>query len=196
MDIIYGCREVLLPWAQKKMPFNQFEFPDEAQTIGVANDTELLCVAVYHNYFPAFRSISMSIAATSTQWATKSVFGKLLAYPFLDLQCQRITTWQPDWHKRARKLVEGVGFKEEGRLRKGGGDCDVVILGLLREEAERWLCWADHPLYTPRKEELQDGQAKIDASTRSSGNRSSAECGQQGDGNCPGWVELGQPDNA
>lgn len=99
----------------------------------------------------------MSIAAASPRWASKEVFGTMLGFPFLQLGCARVTTWQPEGHKIAHKLVKGVGFKVEGIKRKGFGDKDTVMLGLMREEAEPWLRFCQLPAYDLSVKEQTDG---------------------------------------
>jgi len=158
-EVVYGQMDRFLPWAASRMPFTSFEFPDEAATIAVVDGESILAVAVYHNYYPQWKTVSMSIAADEARWASKKIFGIMLAFPFFDLKCERITTWQPEWHEKARKLVQGVGFIEEGRMRKGFGDCDTIILGLLRKDAEPWLQASEHPAYSPYREEIPHGQA-------------------------------------
>ena len=40
---------------------------------------------------------------------------------------------------RAIRLNEGLGFVREGLVRRGFGNDNAVILGLLREDAEKWI---------------------------------------------------------
>lgn len=54
------------------------------------------------------------------------------------LGCVRATALIAESNKKAIKLAKHAGFKEEGKLRKGAGDEDQIVLGMLREEC-RWL---------------------------------------------------------
>jgi len=83
--------------------------------------------------------IEVSIASVSPRWATRRVVGTILAYPFNQLQCVRITGITPLSNAKAQNLVKRLGFKQEGILRRGFVDDDAVIVGMLREEAEPWL---------------------------------------------------------
>lgn len=158
MKIILGESPRLLPWAAELMPFQNFTWGPNCNTIGVENkDGDLIAVAVYHDYYPSCGVICMSLAAKSPRWATPRVFAEMLAFPFLGLGCQRITTYQPEGLTHAHKLVEGVGFKLEGVMRRGFGDRDARIYGLLREDAERWLCKSQIFAYNRDNKETDDG---------------------------------------
>tara|TARA_B100000242_G_scaffold267029_1_gene216273 strand:- start:696 stop:869 length:174 start_codon:yes stop_codon:yes gene_type:complete len=41
-------------------------------------------------------------------------------------------------NKKSRRLLEALGFKEEGRLRNYHGSEDGVVYGILKEESEKW----------------------------------------------------------
>lgn len=99
---------------------------------------EVIAGIIYHNFIPEFKNIEMSMVATSPRWATKNVIKQLLSYPFNQLNCQRITTCIASRNQRAIKLNQGLGFKHEGTLRKGCGDDDMFVLGMLKEDAKKW----------------------------------------------------------
>lgn len=136
----YPCGRDLVPWAAERMPFcENFEFAEGANARGVVVDGVLKCVAVYHDFFPQFETISMSLAADDASWASREAYGALLHFPFVELGCESITVWQPIDHVRAYKLVKGVGFKDVGTMRRKMKGVDVRVLDLLKHEAERWL---------------------------------------------------------
>ena len=58
----------------------------------------------------------------------------MLAYPFEQLGCERITGLVLEDNKAARKFDEGVGFQLEGTIRKAHQGKNILIYGLLREE--------------------------------------------------------------
>lgn len=59
----------------------------------------------------------------------------------LSLRCQRLTAITPRRAKAARRFLDAFGFKREGLIRKGFGDDDAVVSGMLKREweASRWL---------------------------------------------------------
>jgi len=69
---------------------------------------------------------------------TRRFLRALFYYPFLQLGCERITVLIDDNNLKSRRLVEHVGWKLEGRLRRARPGGDVLLYGLLREEC-RWL---------------------------------------------------------
>lgn len=110
--------------------------------IGVeAEGGEPLGGVVFSNWQPACRSIEVSFASSSPRWLTRPIIRTIMAYPFGQLGCQRVTAVTPRRNKPARRFVEVFGFKREGLVRKGFGDDDAVISGLLKREwdASRWM---------------------------------------------------------
>lgn len=72
-------------------------------------------------------------------WLTPGNLAGFFWYPFDQLGCARVTAMIHRKNKASRTLVEKLGFKVEGVLRKAaptGGD--IIIYGLLREDC-RWL---------------------------------------------------------
>jgi RimJ/RimL family protein N-acetyltransferase len=110
--------------------------------IGVeAEDGRPLGGVVFSNWQPACRSIEASFAADGPRWLTRRLIGQILSYPFGQLDCQRITALTPRRATAARRFLEAFGFRREGLVRKGFGDDDAVVSGLLRREWEtsRWV---------------------------------------------------------
>ena len=111
--------------------------------IGVeAEDGRPLGGVVFSNWQPACRSIEASFASGSPRWLTRRIIAAILSYPFVQLDCQRLTTLTPRKAKAARRFIDAFGFKREGLVRKGFGDDDAVVSGLLKREWEggRWGC--------------------------------------------------------
>ena len=109
--------------------------------IGVESEEgEPLGGVVFSGYQPAYRSIEVSFASASPRWLTRPIICAMMRYPFDQLGCQRLTAVTPRRNKPARRFVEVFGFKREGLVRRGFGDDDAVISGLLRREwdASRW----------------------------------------------------------
>ena len=80
-------------------------------------------------------SVEVTIAADSPRWATRQTIQTLLAYPFMQLKCQRVSAFVRKGNKRARRLNEGLGFVLEGRLRDAGPNNETVLLyGITRKD--------------------------------------------------------------
>jgi RimJ/RimL family protein N-acetyltransferase len=130
--------------------------------IGVATeDGSLIGGVVFSNWQPACRSIEASFASETPRWLTRRIIGGILAYPFGQLGCQRMTAITPRKARAARRFLDAFGFKREGLVRKGFGDDDAVISGMLKREweASRWVRSGDDrdshsaPAAVPESEE-------------------------------------------
>lgn len=135
----------LLDWCAERIPHVRTAdgwHREGAQAIGVADDDDIIAVMVVHGYSALGGNCEISLAATHAKWASRPVIGKLLSYPFNQLACHRITTVIPSTNERAIKFNLGIGFQQEGCVRRGFRTSDAIILGLLREDVPAWSCLA------------------------------------------------------
>lgn len=150
MRIVDGAPDTVAGWVSGQIPGNpDFISRRDAfgrrmyHAIGAVEDTELgskiVAGIVYHNYVAEYGNIELSMAAISPVWAKRHIIAAFLHYPFEVCGCKRVTTMTPAKNRRALKFNEHIGFVREGVVRRGFGTDDMVICGLLREEAERWL---------------------------------------------------------
>jgi RimJ/RimL family protein N-acetyltransferase len=111
----------------------------------VWRDEKLVAVCAYNNY-KTF-DIELSLASESPRWASKQVITWLLSYPFVQLKTQRVTALVKKSNRRARKLLLGVGFKEEGCHRHAAANLETVFsYGLLKTEfTEKYLSGIKEP---------------------------------------------------
>ena len=107
------------------------------QCMGFSRDNKLACVVV--GYHATNTNIMLSIAATTPRWASKHNVAALGQWIYGQLGMKHISTICLKSNKRSRKFTEGVGFRVEGKIRKGGNDEDMIIYGMLKEEHEEWL---------------------------------------------------------
>lgn len=137
--LLLGHDEAVAAWVASRLPHVGEAGFGPCRGIGLAVEGKLIGGVVYHAYLEKYRSVHLSMAATSPRWATPGTVRALLSYPFRDLGCVRVTMTIDRRNRRARRLAEGLGFKLEGVMRKGFGKADAVIYGMLSSEAERWL---------------------------------------------------------
>lgn len=95
-----------------------------------------LAGVVFHDFHPQYRSVSMSIAADSPKWLSKPIISGIMAYPFTQLGAGRITAITAPRESAASiwRFLLKFGFSQEGRVRKGLGDADAIVWGLLASE--------------------------------------------------------------
>jgi RimJ/RimL family protein N-acetyltransferase len=142
MKLVCGQDAAVAEWVRARIPHMAGGDFGPCVAIGVEDDNGVLVAgAVYHGYseLPGGGDIQMSMAADSARWARKGIIRGLLHYPFVQANCHRVTTITPLANGRALKINRGLGFEVEGRLRRGYGDDDAVIMGLMREDAHRWI---------------------------------------------------------
>ena len=106
--------------------------------VAVLRGEELLAVVIYDNWRGT--DITLTVAAESPRWITKETAATLLTYPFTTLNVSRITALARKDNKRSRRLIRGMGFKEEGCVRCADYDgADMILYGLTRQDLENTL---------------------------------------------------------
>lgn len=133
---IYGQDARVLDFMDKHLP--DCKFNGSENTLGVEQNGELLAGVVFEGYTGS--SISIHVAALEGRlWLSKEFLFRVFAYPFLQLECNRVTGLVRVDNPKAQKLDEHLGFIREGVMRKGATDgTDYIIYGMLKEEC-RWL---------------------------------------------------------
>lgn len=125
----------LQAWIEQRLQSNL----GQCACLGVWRNERLIAVCAYNKY--TTYDIEISFAADSPRWATKQVVTWLLSYPFVQLKVQRVTALVKKSNRRARKLLTGIGFKEEGTHKHAAANLETVFsYGLLKPEfTERYL---------------------------------------------------------
>ncbi|WP_090551239.1 GNAT family N-acetyltransferase [Paraburkholderia caballeronis] len=102
--------------------------------IGLARDGDLVAGVVF-NYFTG-AAVLMHVASDgSRHWMTRDYLRACFAYPFVQLQCRRVTGLVRADNVAAQRFDEHLGFRREGMLRQGATDgCDLIVYGMLASE--------------------------------------------------------------
>lgn len=143
MRLLLGQSEAVASWVAYRIPqmSTGADFgPCQAVGVVTQDGQRLVAGVVFHNFQRAFQNIEVSFAADTPAWLTRNVARGILALPFQQWDCQRITSLTPKKNKAARAFLEKFGFKREGCVKKGFGTDDMIISGLMRDEwaAHRW----------------------------------------------------------
>lgn len=143
--VLYGAKEIVAPFVGKRIPHlgpTGFHPLVNVEALGVVREEGLIGGAVYHglaDHGPDRRDIQVSIAFEDPRWMRRGILAQLFAYPFLTVECARMTALVAEDADRARKLLEGLGFVHEGTHPRGyDGERAATSYGLLREDC-RWL---------------------------------------------------------
>jgi hypothetical protein len=97
----------------------------DAWCLGVWRSDKLAAVAAFTNY----RTVDIEIlfASDNPRWATKQTIAWILAFPFVQLKTQRCSAMVLKSNKRVRKLLIGIGFKEEGRHLHAAKNLETIL---------------------------------------------------------------------
>ncbi len=150
MRVWYGIDDAVAEWVAVRIPHVRTREGFGPYTcMGIATDAgQRVGGIVWHGYKPDYATIELSAAADSRRWLTRAVIREIFSYPFQFLNLGRVTTITPSRNRPAIHLNVKLGFQLEGIVRRGFGDDDAIVMGLLREE---WLegRWGPGPV-SPR----------------------------------------------
>ncbi len=132
--ILIGFDDLLKQWAEKRLGM---EVSEPCKAIGVYLDNQIAAVCLYRNYREY--DIEMVFASDNPRWANRGNLRTFFSYPFEQLGCVRVSAYCSQHNKRSRKLIEGLGFKLEGMIRRGyDGKINLCAYGILKDEC-RWI---------------------------------------------------------
>lgn len=133
---VYGQEDLIIPWVGERI--DEDNFSQGAVAIGMEEDGQLIVGVVYDSYTGP--SIAMHVAAEpGKRWTTKDFLYRCFAYPFIQLECNRVTGLVRADNLVAQKFDEHLGFVREGVIRRGASDgTDLILYGMLKDEC-RWL---------------------------------------------------------
>lgn len=109
-------------------------FNGQYNSIGVVNGDSLIAGVVFHDYHPIYRTICIQLCSENSKWASRRTIEAIGNYPFIQLDCQRVTTLINSNNPAALRLAKGIGFKIEAVLERAAGENDIVVLRLFKEE--------------------------------------------------------------
>lgn len=150
--ILHGQKELVRDWIASRVRDLHDPPKDLYEAIGVVRVTKDAHGNIIHQrliggcLYTQYRELApgqhdcLLTAAGEPGWLTRGAVREMLRYPFQQIACIRVTTLIAPANKASRTLNEKLGFKLEGKLRNGlGSGRHLLIYGLLKEEAERWL---------------------------------------------------------
>jgi RimJ/RimL family protein N-acetyltransferase len=164
--IVYGLDTVVARWVALHIP-QMAHNPDfgPCVAVGIADSNETpIGGVVWHNYHPHYRSIEVSCASESSKWLTRPIISEIFRYAFDQLKVARITAITPAKPTSASRFLETFGFRPEGVIRKGLGDDDAVVWGLLDSEWKFNRFNDRRPVSRIKRRVLGNGQERAHAS--------------------------------
>jgi RimJ/RimL family protein N-acetyltransferase len=108
----------------------------DCQAIGLEHNGRLVAGVVYQLYTGPGGSMLMHVASDgSRHWMTPAYVSACFRFPFVQMQCRRVTGLVRADNADAQRFDEHLGFKREGLLRQGCTDgIDMIIYGMLASE--------------------------------------------------------------
>jgi len=105
--------------------------PEGVQTVVVYRNEKVAAVVGFSS--PHYNRIEMCIAADDPRWMTKGNVLSVMAPAFV--RFKGVTAMVLRKNRRVRKMLEGLGFKNEGTLRGIGPNGEnMIVYGLLKSE--------------------------------------------------------------
>lgn len=123
-------------WVADLLPDVRAEGFGACKAIGVVDKNgAALGGAVFHNYQPGFRTMSVSVAAVSARWLTKRIIADILSYPFGELGLFKVWSAIAIGNLHSQRFCSGIGFTKEGTLRhQFGYKNHAVMYGMTAPE--------------------------------------------------------------
>lgn len=131
--------EWLVRWIGQRLGIADF---GPCVTIGFVRHGKLQAVVLYNKYL--YPNIEGSLASIAPSWCTREALHAIFSYPFLQLNCKRMTATTEATNQRTRAFLCRLGFKQEGYHPDALPTGDAVTYGLLRADAARWLAEESH----------------------------------------------------
>lgn len=129
-QIVYDYPEVH-DFVSQFYPINR---SPSATGIGLKQDGQMIAGVLYDDYNGS--NVWMHVAAIpGKRWMSRDYLFTCFAYPFVQLQCKRITGWVEASNHDARRFDEHLGFKQEAVLKHAARDGgDVLMYVMFRED--------------------------------------------------------------
>lgn len=135
--LLYGHDRELSLWVGERLGINRPIKSVDPTAIGVVRSGRIVAAALFTNYQPP--TIEITFVTTTPRWASREMIRGILAYPFVQLECKRITAVTEACNIPARSFLERLGFRQEGIHPDAFPSGEGISYGLLRADAARWL---------------------------------------------------------
>lgn len=134
-SLVFDADDAVCKWVGERVPILAGRAPHNTfKAIGVIRRGVPTAGVVFHNYRPML-DCEVSIASSNPTWCMPEVLRDLFSYPFDQLRVKRLTCLTSAANRKCQKLIEGMGWKEEGRHRLAyDGVNDAISYGMLIDD--------------------------------------------------------------
>lgn len=136
--IIVGKNWIVGPWVAERTR-GRYSIPLNDPTIGLAEDGRLIGGVTYTGFNGA--NIQMHSACLEGHegiWLNREFLCYVFWYPFMQLNCKRVTACVAASNDVALDFDTKLGFVHEATLKDALPDGDMLILRMMKEDC-RWL---------------------------------------------------------
>jgi len=137
MNIITGQDDRVGEWVCQRQQGAEW-VPGSGKTIGLETpEGELVAGVIFDNYNTV--NVNMHVAATAgKRWMNREYLWYCFYYPFVELNCKRITGLVSSDNLEARKFDEHLGFILEATLKDADPLGDLLVYVMTKENC-KWL---------------------------------------------------------
>ena len=132
MDLVTNNPQPFVDWLKERLRLDKIQGEENAQAYGFTRDSTIVGSFVFSEY--TGNDVHMYCASDNPKIFQRRYLKAMFDYCFDDLKVCRVSAMCNESNLRSRKLISGVGFKQEGRLRKYFGNEDALVYGLLKED--------------------------------------------------------------
>jgi RimJ/RimL family protein N-acetyltransferase len=134
--LLHGADQVVAKWVSDRCKNVHYGFVSgNYKATGVVLDDQIIAGFVFTDWQPQFGTMEMSLASDSPRWGSRRIIHELLAYPFIERECQRITVITSENNTKALRLADGVGFERESVVKRAYGlNENAILLRLFKED--------------------------------------------------------------
>lgn len=135
--ILSGMDEAVANWVVARVPYMSLgDSPYSA--IGLVDGAGYLHAGIVYSTYTG-NDIVLHIALLSRKSITRRFIEEGFKYPFIQLNCSRVTVMVAAGNRASHEFVKRLGWTKEGVLREWYADGqDGVVYGMLRREC-RWI---------------------------------------------------------
>lgn len=134
IEVITDDKHRVAKWAEPKIEEGMHW--ENFQAFGFERDGDLVGAVIFTEY--TGNDIHVSVVTTNPCWWHRRYIRTLYEYVFDQCGCIRISALVKEDNAKSIKLLRGLGFQEEGRLRRYFNPQDGLVFGQLRSEC-KWL---------------------------------------------------------
>ena len=138
-SLVYGKSKEVAKWVGERIPFISGGF-GLCEAIGVLSKDSgnIIAGVVYHDYYPEYKNIQLSIASSNPMWARMGNIISLLEYPFEQLGVYKCGILTPIDNKKSLRFTKHLGFTVEAILdHQFGQGCHAVASRMLLPEFKK-----------------------------------------------------------